>query len=170
MAGHTEQVGRLAGCTVRLSAAALSDKHLLYFVLDQLVENPTPPGKVCCEITEAAIGKHFSETQRLVHTLKEFGCQFTVAGFGKTDEGREYLSKLPMDYLKIDRLFVSDLDANPKDYALVKSANEIGHLLGLQTIAADVETQIAVERLRDIGFDYAQGPAVALLQPIAELT
>lgn len=170
MAGHTEQVGRLAGCTVRLSAAALSDEHLLYFVLDQLVENPTPPGKVCFEITEAAIGKHFSETQRLVHTLKEFGCQFTVAGFGKTDEGREYLSKLPMDYLKIDRLFVSDLDANPKDYALVKSANEIGHLLGLQTIAADVETQIAVERLRDIGFDYAQGPAVALLQPIAELT
>jgi diguanylate cyclase (GGDEF)-like protein len=169
MADHPERIEHLAGCTVRLCSAAVLDEPLLYYVLDQLVESPTPPGKVCFEITETAFSKNFTEIQRFVRTLKEFGCRFGVAGFGKTDLGRDYLSKLAMDYLKVDRLFVGDLDANPKDYALVKSANDIGHLLGMQTIAADIETPATIGRLREIGFDYAEGPAVALLQPVADL-
>ncbi len=169
MARHPDRIERYAGCTVKLSAAGLRDEHLLDYVLEELVESPTPPGKVCFEITEAALAKHYAEAQRFVRTLNEFGCRFTLSGFGRTEAGREHLSKLRMDFLKIDRLFVGDFDSNPKDYALVKSANEIGHLLGMQTIAADIEIETGIGQLKEIGFDYAEGPAIAPLQPLAEL-
>ena len=74
-----------------------------------------------------------------------------------------------MDYLKIDGSFVRDLADSTTDYALVKSINEIGHSLGMKTIAEFVETEAIMEKLREIGVDYAQGYAVRKPLPIADL-
>jgi len=68
-----------------------------------------------------------------------------------------YLKNLPVDYIKIDGEFVKDISTNPINLALVRSINEIGHVMGKKTIAEYVEDQQTVELLSGIGVDYAQG-------------
>ena len=73
-----------------------------------------------------------------------------------------------MDYLKIDGAFVKDMADDPIDYAMVESINQIGHVMGLETIAEFVESDAILERLRDIGVDYAQGYGIAMPKPLKE--
>ncbi len=74
-----------------------------------------------------------------------------------------------MDYLKIDGGFVKDMVEDEIDAAMVAAINEIGHVMGIRTIAEFVESEAIVERLRTIGVDYAQGYWVARPQPIEVL-
>ena len=78
-----------------------------------------------------------------------------------------YLKQLPVDFLKIDGSFVESILDSPDDYAIVKSINEIGHIMGKQTIAEYVSDEAVVSRLKDIGVDYAQGYHIELPRHIA---
>jgi ABC-type phosphate transport system permease subunit len=80
-----------------------------------------------------------------------------------------YLRNLPVDYLKIDGVFVKDIMTNPSDYAVVKSINEIGHFMGKKTIAEYVEDDQVLEMLRDIGIDFAQGYGIEKKVPLTDL-
>jgi EAL domain-containing protein (putative c-di-GMP-specific phosphodiesterase class I) len=86
--------------------------------------------------------------------------------FGTGMSSFGYLKALPVDYLKIDGLFVKDILVDPVDYAMVKTINEISHILGLKTVAEYVENGRVLERLRDIGVDYAQGFGIAKPRPL----
>ena len=77
--------------------------------------------------------------------------------FGTGLSSYSYLRNLPVDYVKIDGVFVRDIATNPGDYAVVRSINEIGHYMGKKTIAEYVEDEAVLERLREIGVDFAQG-------------
>ena len=74
-----------------------------------------------------------------------------------------------MDYLKIDGIFVKDIVEDPIDHAMVKSINEIGHVMGMQTIAEFVENDIIKGMLKEIGIDYVQGYGIAKPIPLEEL-
>jgi len=73
-----------------------------------------------------------------------------------------------VDFLKIDGLFVKDILDDPMDLAMVKSTNEIGHVMGKQPIAEFVENAAVLENLREIGVDYAQGYGISRPRPIDE--
>ncbi|MCP3868033.1 MAG: EAL domain-containing protein [Gammaproteobacteria bacterium] len=77
-----------------------------------------------------------------------------------------YLKNLPVDYLRIDGAFVQDIMEDEIDFAMVRSINEIGHVMGKQTIAEFVESRAILERLRGIGVDYAQGYGIARPVPL----
>ena len=79
------------------------------------------------------------------------------------------MRNLPVDYLKIDGVFVKDIMTNPSDYAVVKSINEIGHFMGKKTIAEYVEDDQVLEMLRDIGIDFAQGYGIEKKMPLTDL-
>ncbi len=79
-----------------------------------------------------------------------------------------YLKNLPVDFLKIDGLFVKDIINDPVDFAMVKSINDMGHVLGKQTIAEFVENDDILKKLQEIGVDYAQGYGVGKPRPLAE--
>ena len=68
-----------------------------------------------------------------------------------------YLKSLPVDYLKIDGVFVKEMATNPNDYAVVKSISEIGHFMGKKIIAEYVQDDETIQLLQDLGIDYAQG-------------
>ena len=70
------------------------------------------------------------------------------------------LKALPVDFLKIDGAFVKNLDSEPVNLVMVQAINEVGHAMGLQTIAEFVENEAALQVLREIGVDYAQGYGV----------
>jgi diguanylate cyclase (GGDEF)-like protein len=161
MARHSDALAGMGGCAINLSVHSMADPALMDFVLGELTETMVPPGKLCFEIGQLAVVSNLSEVEKFVRTMKEFGCRFSIDDFGTTETAQGYLNNLPVDYLKIDGLFIREIDRDDKDYAVVKSIHEIGRLTGKKTIADQADTGAVMERLREIGIDYAQGAAIA---------
>ncbi|MEM9315823.1 MAG: EAL domain-containing protein, partial [Pseudomonadota bacterium] len=93
---------------------------------------------------------------------KNIGCEFSLDDFGTGLASHKYLKELPVDYVKIDGTFISDVHINSTDYAMAKSINDLAHFLGQRTIAECVETLDIVPALREIGIDYLQGWGVGM--------
>ena len=124
---------------------------------------------VCFEITETAAILNLSSASDFIISLKNAGCKFSIDDFGSGLSSFDYLKKLPVDYLKIDGVFVKDITVDPVDLALVKSINEIGHVMGKQTIAEFVENQEILDELIKLGVDFAQGYHLGKPKPLSEL-
>ena len=90
-------------------------------------------------------------------TLRACGFRFSLDDFGNGLSSFTYLKKMPVDYLKIDGAFVRDFMFDPIDRTMVRAINELGHLLGKQTIAKYVESLEVVDELRRMGIDHVQG-------------
>lgn len=157
MATQRKRLKGLACCVIPLCGHSLADEKLTETVLEQLTESAVPPGKVCFQLHEKAAVNRLGEAQRFVRTLKEFGCRFALDGMGSATTASGYLNSLPVDFLKIDGIFVADLGDSESDAAVIASVNEIAHLMGKKTVAQDVSNESALERLRTIGVDYGQG-------------
>ncbi len=152
-----------------LSGQSLSDEGFLAFVLDHLAKSALDPCQVCFEITETAAIANLRGATRFIKVLRDHGCSFALDDFGSGLSSFGYLKNLAVDYLKIDGGFVKDMVEDEIDAAMVAAINEIGHVMGIRTIAEFVESEAIVERLRTIGVDYAQGYWVARPQPIEVL-
>ena len=152
-----------------LSGQSLSDEGFLAFVLEHLSRSTLDPCQVCFEITETAAIANLRGATRFIKVLRDHGCSFALDDFGSGLSSFGYLKNLAVDYLKIDGSFVKDMVEDEIDAAMVSAINEIGHVMGIRTIAEFVESEAVLERLRDIGVDYAQGYWVAKPQPIETL-
>jgi diguanylate cyclase (GGDEF)-like protein/PAS domain S-box-containing protein len=144
-------------CSINLSGVSLADEDFLIFVTTELASTGLPPGKVCFEITETAAIANLSGAMRFIEVLRRVGCRFALDDFGSGLSSFAYLKSLPVDFLKIDGLFVKDIIEDPIDRELVRSINEIGHVMGKRTIAEFVESSEILAALGEIGVDYAQG-------------
>ena len=106
---------------------------------------------------------------RFMSILKDRGCRFSLDDFGSGMSSFGYLKSLPVDYLKIDGVFVKDIADDPVDFAMVKAINEMGHVMGKRTVAEFVEKEAILVKLREIGVDYAQGFGIAKPRPLDEM-
>ncbi len=145
------------------------NSNVLDFTVEQLRAHVIQPEQVCFEITETAAIANLGEATRFISTLRELGCKFALDDFGSGLSSFGYLKNMEVDYLKIDGMFVKDMVDDPIDAAMVKSINEIGHVMGMQTIAEFVENDKIESMLREMGVDYAQGYGVAKPVPLQEL-
>ena len=119
-------------------------------------------------MTESARGKaiaNFCKPVQFLEELRTLGCRFSLDDFGVGMSSFGYLKRLPVDFLKIDGSFVQDMLASPSDSAMVEAINGIGHVMGKRTVAESVEDPSTMERLRELGVDYAQGFAIARPTP-----
>jgi EAL domain-containing protein (putative c-di-GMP-specific phosphodiesterase class I) len=155
--------------SVNLSGQNLGDKLLLDFIFNEFLTTGISFNNICFEITETAAILNLSAAFDFIISLKNSGCKFSIDDFGSGLSSFDYLKKLPVDYLKIDGNFVKDITEDPVDLALVKSINEIGHVMGKQTIAEFVENQEILDELNKIGVDYAQGYHLGRPEPLSEL-
>jgi EAL domain-containing protein (putative c-di-GMP-specific phosphodiesterase class I) len=160
---------RIGRCALNLSGASLGDESLLPYVKEQLALHRLPPDIFCFEITETAAISNFSVAIDLIRELHAMGCRFALDDFGSGLSSFAYLKNLPVDYLKIDGSFVRDLRDDLFNRTLVSNINEIGHLLGKQTVAECAEDAETIAILADLGVDYAQGFGVARPQPLEEI-
>jgi diguanylate cyclase (GGDEF)-like protein/PAS domain S-box-containing protein len=151
---------------INLSGHSLGDREFLQFVKTAIERTGVPPGVLCFEITETAAISNLSSARVLIRELKSLGCRFALDDFGSGVSSLGYLKTLDVDFLKIDGAFVMDIVDDPVDFAMVRSINEFGQLMGKRTVAEFAMTAEILKRLDWIGVDYAQGMAVGEPRPI----
>jgi EAL domain-containing protein (putative c-di-GMP-specific phosphodiesterase class I) len=115
---------------------------------------------ICFEITETAAINNLSQARKFMREMNDLGCRFALDDFGAGASSFSYLQNLPVDYLKIDASFVTDIASNPVKEVMVRAINQIGHVMNIKTIAEGVESIELLARLGTIGVDYAQGYAI----------
>lgn len=146
---------------INLSAMTLCDEEFPEYVRLQIAATGVAPHRICFEITETAAMANLPQTIAVIDQLKSLGCRFALDDFGQGLSSFGYLRKLRIDYLKIDGAFVRGIAAHRVDRAIVTAINEVGHVIGVRTIAECVETEEVFRELRKVGVDYAQGYWIA---------
>jgi len=146
---------------VNLSGVSINDNSFPEFVRKLLTRFNLPRGLLCFEVTETTAISNLTKAAQLMHELKAMGCRFALDDFGIGMSSFAYLKYLPVDYIKIDGVFIRDMAVDPMDHAIVEAINRIAHILGLKTVAEFVEEETTLEHLRTLGIDYAQGYFIA---------
>ncbi|HEY8101297.1 MAG TPA: EAL domain-containing protein [Burkholderiaceae bacterium] len=152
--------------SINLSGISLNDNSLHQYIAEQFQEFGVSPEHISFEITETAVIANMANAQLFMEKIKKLGCRFALDDFGSGLSSFAYLKAFPVDYLKIDGLFVRDIATNAINRAMVSAINEVGHVMGIKTIAEYVENDDTLESVRNIGIDYAQGYAVGKLEPL----
>lgn len=152
---------------INLSGLSLGDDDFEDFVFSQFEAYHIRPQLICFEITETIAVTNLTKTIGFIDKFKAIGCRFSLDDFGSGFSSYGYLKNLPVDYLKIDGLFVVDIVQDEIDYAMVESINRIGHVMGKKTIAEFVENDQIRARLKELGVDYAQGYGIAMPEPLS---
>ena len=161
---------------INLSGTSLSEDRFLDFVIDELKSQKLPAGAICFEITETAAISNLSRVVYFMQTLKRLGCKFSLDDFGSGLSSFTYLKNLPVDYLKLDGQFIRHVAEDTVDESMVKAIREVGHAMGIETIAERVETKQVLEKLSSLGVEFAQGYYIArpasidTFEPRSEIT
>jgi len=156
--------------SINLSGTSITDNDFLDYVLEQISEYGVGTSKLCFEITETGAIDNLPRAADFVRTLKNIGCKFSLDDFGTGLASHKYLKELPVDYVKIDGTFITNVHRNTTDYAMTKSINDLAHFLGQKTVAECVEDLEIVPALRTIGIDYLQGWGIGMPRELREIT
>ncbi len=169
MADNSDRLDHFGGFAINVSGHSMNEESFPDFVLEQFARTQVPTSKVCFEITETAAIANLDNAREFMSRMKIIGCRFALDDFGTGLSSYSYLRNLPVDYVKIDGVFVRDVASDMDDYAVVRSINEIGHYLGKQTIAECVESKAVLEALDEIGVDFVQGFFIDKPMPLEAL-
>jgi diguanylate cyclase (GGDEF)-like protein len=156
--------------SINLSGSSITDDSFLDYLLEQISEFGVGTSKLCFEITETGTISNLIKAADFVRSFRNLGCKFSIDDFGTGLASHNYLRELPVDYVKIDGTFITEIDNNRNDYAMTRSINDLAHFLGQKTIAESVENGDIIKKLNEIGVDYLQGWGVGkpkLLEEIA---
>jgi diguanylate cyclase (GGDEF)-like protein/PAS domain S-box-containing protein len=155
--------------SINLSGQSLCDDNFLDFVTGLFEYYALDPQMICFEITETAAIANLARARAFITTLKDMGCSFALDDFGSGLSSFGYLKSLPVDYLKIAGNFIQDIVRDPVDLAMVDAINQVGHIMGLITIAESVETEEILVKLRESGVDYGQGFGIDIPRPFGQV-
>jgi EAL domain-containing protein (putative c-di-GMP-specific phosphodiesterase class I) len=143
--------------SVNLSARQFQQEGLARRVRAVLEETGLAPFRLELEITESTVMRDIRAAQSVLHSLKQLGVTVSIDDFGTGYSSLSYLKRFPIDVLKIDRSFVTDVIADPNDSAIVRALIALAHGLDLEAVAEGVETVEQVAFLKANGCDEIQG-------------
>ncbi len=166
---HPEVFERAARFFINLSRDSINDPETFAFIRQAIAAEGVDPKHVGFETAESVAIGNLGKANQLIAELRRLGCAFGLDDFGSGVSSFAYLKALGADYLKIDGMFVANIPRDRIDHTMVRSIKEIGHVMGKKVIAESVESEAVVEKLREIGVDYAQGFAIAAPRPLDEL-
>ncbi|HEY9771547.1 MAG TPA: EAL domain-containing protein [Coleofasciculaceae cyanobacterium] len=155
--------------SINLSGASLNDRSFLDFLSQKLTQYHLPPQLFCFEITEAIAITNIGHIRDFMTSLKNLGCSFALDDFGKGMSSLTYLKNLPVDYLKIDGSFITELHTDRVSKVMVEAINHLAVGIGLKTVAEFVENQAILDTLRHLKIDYAQGYHLGRPQKFTEM-
>jgi diguanylate cyclase (GGDEF)-like protein len=169
MRSNPLKLKKIGAFTINLSGRSLSDNDFMEFLEQEFLKGGFPAEKICFEVTETSAVVNINYTADFMREIKRSGCRFALDDFGTGFSSYAYLQKLPVDFLKVDGVFVSDLHKNVTNYAMVKSISELGQFLKIYTIAECVEEQAGLDALKKIGVNYVQGYLLGKPELLADL-
>ncbi|MEM6639776.1 MAG: EAL domain-containing protein [Pseudomonadota bacterium] len=164
---HAQMTAELDMCCINLSSQSLTDRDFRAHLEFRIGEEHPLASKLCFEITETGVIENMDEATAFIERFRQLGCRFALDDFGSGLSSFAYLKSLPVDVVKIDGMFVRHMATDTIDAALVRSINDIAHAMGKLTVAEYVHDEDIIERLHDMGVDYAQGFHVAQPQPMS---
>lgn len=151
--------------SLNLSAYAFDDREFFPRVRELLNDHPGVAGQLIFEITETAAVTDFATAHGAMEMMRELGCTFSIDDFGTGFSSLKYLKQLPVDYVKIDGVFIRDLVDKTDDQILVQAVIEVARVFGKKTVAEFVERDDVLTWLREHGADFAQGYHVGRPMP-----
>lgn len=130
----------------------------IFTTLTQLLESyQVPPHMLEVEVTETSVASSLATIALALNQLREIGLRIAIDDFGTGQASQQYLLELPIDVIKIDKVFVQSMFHNPAAGAIVKNAILLAHDLNLKVVAEGVETHKQYELLKEWGCDAGQG-------------
>ncbi|MEZ9471126.1 EAL domain-containing protein [Vibrio lentus] len=162
-------IDELGMCSINLSGHSMGNREFVEFLIESLANSSVPCHKICLEITETAAMSNMKQAIKFFTRIKELGCMIALDDFGSGLSSFGYLKKLPVDIVKIDGLFVRDIDVNEMDHVMVRSINDLAKQMGKHTVAEFVENTQIIDKLIELGVNYAQGYIIGRPKPLAEL-
>lgn len=142
---------------INVSPKQLRDQRFVDVIRESVGHHGIRPSLLEIEITERCVVEDFERPRAALETLSALGLKIALDDYGTGFSSLSYLKRLPIDIIKIDRSFISDLRNQTNDAAIVASTIALGHNLGLTVIAEGVETREQVIYLRTAGCDEVQG-------------
>ena len=144
---------------INLSANELNSAKTAETILMGIQKYAIPTNKVVLELTETSIMRHPEESIEKFKKLSQIGVRIAIDDYGAGYSSLNYLKRLPISLLKIDKSFIDDIgqNSNASNIIIVKSTIELAHSLGLKVIAEGVESKDQLDFLKDHRCDYAQG-------------
>jgi len=143
--------------SVNLAPVVLADRGLPDRVGRLLADGGVEPGRLVLEVTESAALAERASFLEVLSRLRLRGVELSIDDFGTGSSSLQRLDQVPCSELKIERAFVGEISRRPEAEAIVRSTIELGHRLGLRTVAEGVEDAETLRWLRDAGCDRAQG-------------
>lgn len=166
-----DEPGLIESLSVNLSGQSVGDRAFHAWALALFnTAGATCCSRLCLEITETAAVTNLADAAIFIGQVRAAGVKVALDDFGAGASSFGYLKALTVDYLKIDGQFIRNLISNPLDEAAVRCFADVARLMGLETVAEFVESPEVLERLKEMGVDYAQGYLKHTPEPIARLT
>ncbi len=155
--------------SINISGQSLGKQNILDLIIKLFEESGVKGKNICFEVTETTAISNFSSANKFISLLKKYNCLFSLDDFGSGLSSLSYLKNMNFDILKVDGSFIRDLLDDPLNEEMVKSINNIGHIMGMQTIAEYVENKGVYDKLVELGFDGLQGFYIGKPVPINNL-
>jgi diguanylate cyclase (GGDEF)-like protein len=155
-------------CFVNLSATSITNARFAGELLERIERSGIDPCRLVFEMTETVAVGNYAAARHLIERLRALGSGVALDDFGSGMSSFGHLHALPVDYVKIDALFVRSLGERPMNESIVRSIAQIGRDCGIAIIAEGVESAEALAILRRHGVDYAQGYHLGRPAPLAD--
>jgi EAL domain-containing protein (putative c-di-GMP-specific phosphodiesterase class I) len=143
--------------SVNVSGLQLSELSEIDRLADIIDASGTPPGDIKLEITETLMVENFDHAKAALDKLKDLGVLIAIDDFGTGYSSLSYLHQLPFDTLKIDRVFVTNMDKSESSQRIVRSNAQLALALDMNIVTEGIEEQAQMDALRDLGCQYGQG-------------
>ena len=152
-----DSLGLNIDVSVNISAQDFQDPNLLNLIKELISTSAFEPSRLILELTESAVMTDTKKAFDSLSKLDKMGVRLSIDDFGTGYSSLEYLKRLPVDELKIDRSFVIDMVTSKNDAAIVRSTIDLAHNLGLNVVAEGVENQHVLDLLIEMECDTIQG-------------
>ncbi|MGH9304614.1 MAG: putative bifunctional diguanylate cyclase/phosphodiesterase, partial [Acidimicrobiales bacterium] len=168
-AGHWRHLGLNLGLAVNLSGRLLSDPGLVERVAQHLANHELPARLLTVELTETEVMADLGEASGVLNEFSKLGVRIAVDDYGTGYSSLAYLHRLPVQELKIDRSFVTNIADDPSNSIIVRSSITMAHSLGLSVVAEGAEDEATCAILADAGCDSVQGYYLSRPRKAADL-
>jgi diguanylate cyclase (GGDEF)-like protein/PAS domain S-box-containing protein len=152
---------------INIAGQTLGDPEFLEFVVDCFDHTGASPSDICFELTESSVVANMDHARRFIGVLHGMGCEFALDDFGSGLSSFATLKTLPMDYLKIDGSFIRSLAVDTVNQAMVAAMVELSRSLNFRIVAEQVEDQLSLDTVRNMGIDFVQGYIIGRPQPLS---